>query len=124
MRQRERLRSRAGGRSHLVRSERLAELGADAWAHVEGESATCHLARLRIACSGRSSREEGTFHPHRAGSAVDALVSGLVGSRPPMGVVRYLAPDTDAYVASVQRHAGEFEAESGHRLEARILPSD
>ena len=41
-----------------------------------------------------------------------------------MGVVRYLAPDTDAYVTSVQRHAGEFEVESGHRLEARILPSD
>ena len=41
-----------------------------------------------------------------------------------MGVVRYLAPDTDAYVASVQRHAGEFEAQTGHRLEIRILGSD
>jgi multiple sugar transport system substrate-binding protein len=41
-----------------------------------------------------------------------------------MGVVRFLAPDTDAYVASVQRHAGEFEAETGHRLEIRILTSD
>ena len=30
-----------------------------------------------------------------------------------MGVVRYLAPDTDAYVASVQRHAAEFEAQQG-----------
>jgi multiple sugar transport system substrate-binding protein len=41
-----------------------------------------------------------------------------------MGVVRYLAPDTDAYVASVQRHAPEFEAQTGHRLEIRILASD
>jgi multiple sugar transport system substrate-binding protein len=41
-----------------------------------------------------------------------------------MGVVRYLAPDTDAYVASVQRHAGEFEAHTGHRLDIRILESD
>jgi len=41
-----------------------------------------------------------------------------------MGVVRYLAPDTDAYVASVQRHAHEFEAQSGHRLDVRILGSD
>src|SRR5215216_5012543 len=41
-----------------------------------------------------------------------------------MGVVRYLAPDTDAYVASVQRHAAEFEAGTGHRLEVRVLSSD
>src|SRR3954451_743839 len=41
-----------------------------------------------------------------------------------MGVVRYLAPDTDAYVASVQRHAREFESQSGHRLDIRILGSD
>ena len=41
-----------------------------------------------------------------------------------MGVVRFLAPDTDAYVASVQRHAREFEAQSGHRLDVRILGSD
>jgi multiple sugar transport system substrate-binding protein len=41
-----------------------------------------------------------------------------------VGVVRYLAPDTDAYVASVQRHADEFESRSGHRLDIRILPSD
>jgi hypothetical protein len=34
-----------------------------------------------------------------------------------MGVVRYLAPDTDAFVASVQRHAGEFEAQTGDRLD-------
>ena len=41
-----------------------------------------------------------------------------------MGVVRYLAPDTDAYVASVQRHAREFESQSGHSLDVRILGSD
>src|SRR3954470_11835475 len=41
-----------------------------------------------------------------------------------MGVVRFLAPDTDAYVASVQRHAREFESQSGHRLDIRILGSD
>ena len=41
-----------------------------------------------------------------------------------MGVVRFLAPDTDAYVASVQRHAQEFERSTGHRLEFRILSSD
>jgi multiple sugar transport system substrate-binding protein len=41
-----------------------------------------------------------------------------------VGTVRYLAPDTDAYVASVQRHAPEFEEQTGHRLEIRILGSD
>ena len=41
-----------------------------------------------------------------------------------MGVVRFLAPDTDAFVASVQRHALEFERDTGHRLEFRILSSD
>ena len=41
-----------------------------------------------------------------------------------MGVVRFLAPDTDAFVASVERHAPEFEANTGHRLEPRILDSD
>ena len=41
-----------------------------------------------------------------------------------MGVVRFLAPDTDAFVASVERHAPEFEANTGHRLEPRILGSD
>lgn len=38
--------------------------------------------------------------------------------------VRYLAPDTDAYVASVQRHAPEFEEETGLQLDVRIIPSD
>jgi multiple sugar transport system substrate-binding protein len=47
-----------------------------------------------------------------------------VGSCASMGIVRYLAPDTDAYVASVQRHAPEFEAQTGHRLEVRVLASD
>src|SRR5215212_2293139 len=41
-----------------------------------------------------------------------------------MGTVRYLAPDTDAYVASVKQHAAEFETRTGHRLEIRILDSD
>jgi hypothetical protein len=38
--------------------------------------------------------------------------------------VRFLAPDTDAYVASVQRHASEFEERTGLELDVRILPSD
>ena len=58
-----------------------------------------------------------------AGCASCARVNGPWSDRS-MGVVRYLAPDTDAYVASVQRHAREFEAQSGHRLEIRILGSD
>jgi multiple sugar transport system substrate-binding protein len=38
--------------------------------------------------------------------------------------VRFLGPDTDAYVASVERHASEFEDESGIALEIEIVPSD
>jgi len=38
--------------------------------------------------------------------------------------VRFLGPDTDAYVASVERHAREFEEQSGIELEVRIVPSD
>ena len=38
--------------------------------------------------------------------------------------VRFLGPDTDAYVASVQRHAGEFEETTGIELEIEIVPSD
>lgn len=38
--------------------------------------------------------------------------------------VRFLGPDTDAYVASVQRHASEFEEQSGLSLEIQIVPSD
>jgi multiple sugar transport system substrate-binding protein len=38
--------------------------------------------------------------------------------------VRFLGPDTDAYVASIERHAAEFEEESGISLEVEIVPSD
>ena len=38
--------------------------------------------------------------------------------------VRFLGPDTDAYVASVERHAAEFEEQTGLELEIRIVPSD
>jgi multiple sugar transport system substrate-binding protein len=38
--------------------------------------------------------------------------------------VRFLGPDTDAYVASVQRHSAEFEEQTGIELEVRIVPSD
>jgi multiple sugar transport system substrate-binding protein len=41
-----------------------------------------------------------------------------------MTAVRFLGPDTDAYVASVQRHAPEFEEQTGIELEVRIVPSD
>lgn len=41
-----------------------------------------------------------------------------------MRSVRFLGPDTDAYVASVQRHAGEFEERTGLALDIRIVPSD
>jgi multiple sugar transport system substrate-binding protein len=39
-------------------------------------------------------------------------------------MVRFLGPDTDAYVASVQRHAGEFEEQTGIALEVEIVASD
>src|SRR3954453_1847103 len=38
--------------------------------------------------------------------------------------MRFLGPDTDAYVASVERHAAEFEGQSGLTLDLRIVPSD
>ena len=41
-----------------------------------------------------------------------------------MRVVRFLGPDTDAYVASVQRHSAEFEEQTGIALDVRIVPSD
>ena len=41
-----------------------------------------------------------------------------------MRSVRFLGPDTDAYVASVQRHASEFEEQTGLELDIRIVPSD
>jgi multiple sugar transport system substrate-binding protein len=41
-----------------------------------------------------------------------------------MATVRFFAPDTDAYVASVQRHIGEFEALTGHSAHLQIIGSD
>ncbi len=41
-----------------------------------------------------------------------------------MTAVRFLGPDTDAYVASVERHAAEFEEQTGLELDVRIVPSD
>ena len=41
-----------------------------------------------------------------------------------MSTVRFLGPDTDAYVASVQRHAAEFEEQTGIVLDIGIVPSD
>jgi multiple sugar transport system substrate-binding protein len=38
--------------------------------------------------------------------------------------VRFLGPDTDAYVASVERHSAEFEEQTGIALDVRIVPSD
>jgi multiple sugar transport system substrate-binding protein len=38
--------------------------------------------------------------------------------------VRFLGPDTDAYVASVERHAPEFTERTGIELDVRIAPSD
>ena len=38
--------------------------------------------------------------------------------------VRFLGPDTDAYVASVERHADEFEQQTGLDLDVQIVPSD
>ena len=41
-----------------------------------------------------------------------------------MPPVRFFAPDTDAYVDSVQRHAAEFTEKTGLDVEFRIIPSD
>ena len=41
-----------------------------------------------------------------------------------MSAVRFLGPDTDAYVASVERHASEFEERTGVELDVRIVTSD
>jgi multiple sugar transport system substrate-binding protein len=38
--------------------------------------------------------------------------------------IAFLAPDTDAYVASVQRHASEFTERTGIELDIEILDSD
>ena len=41
-----------------------------------------------------------------------------------MAAVRFLGPDTDAYVASVDRHRDEFVEQTGIELDVRIVPSD
>ena len=41
-----------------------------------------------------------------------------------MASVTFLAPDTDAFVASVARHLPEFERRSGHTASLRIIGSD
>jgi multiple sugar transport system substrate-binding protein len=41
-----------------------------------------------------------------------------------MASVRFFAPDTDAYVASVERHIGEFEERTGHTAHLNIIDSD
>jgi multiple sugar transport system substrate-binding protein len=41
-----------------------------------------------------------------------------------MTSVRFLGPDTDAYVASVERHRSEFVERTGIDLDVRIVPSD
>lgn len=41
-----------------------------------------------------------------------------------MATVRFLAPDTDAFVDSVLRHRDEFTEQTGLDLECRIIPSD
>lgn len=41
-----------------------------------------------------------------------------------MAVVKFFAPDTDAYVDSVKRHIGEFEERTGHTAHLNIIGSD
>src|SRR6266508_3217383 len=41
-----------------------------------------------------------------------------------MASVRFFAPDTDAYVASVERHIREFEELTGHTAHLNIIGSD
>jgi multiple sugar transport system substrate-binding protein len=41
-----------------------------------------------------------------------------------VSAVRFVGPDKDAYVASVERNAAEFVEHSGIELEVRIVPSD
>ena len=38
--------------------------------------------------------------------------------------VRFLGPDTDAYVASVERHRDEFQSRTGIDLDIALVPSD
>jgi multiple sugar transport system substrate-binding protein len=41
-----------------------------------------------------------------------------------MEIIRYLAPDTDAFVASVQKHRKEFEDRNNIQIEIEIVESD
>ena len=41
-----------------------------------------------------------------------------------VATVKFFAPDTDAFVASVERHIGEFEAQTGHKANLQIIGSD
>jgi multiple sugar transport system substrate-binding protein len=41
-----------------------------------------------------------------------------------VGTIRFFAPDTDAFVASVQRHIDEFTRSTGHRVDIKIIGSD
>lgn len=41
-----------------------------------------------------------------------------------MAAVRFFGPDTDAYVASIERHIHEFEALTGHTAQLIIIESD
>ena len=41
-----------------------------------------------------------------------------------MRQVRFLGPDTDAFVSSVERHQDEFETSTGLSLDVQIIPSD
>jgi multiple sugar transport system substrate-binding protein len=41
-----------------------------------------------------------------------------------MALVRFFAPDTDAYVASVERHIHEFEERTGHTAHLNIIGND
>jgi len=41
-----------------------------------------------------------------------------------MATVHFFAPDTDAYVASVERHIDEFEHRTGHKAYLNIIGSD
>ncbi len=73
---------------------------------------------------------EGPTH-HVALGVGHQLVADAQGRRPARPrarggrvSVRFLGPDTDAYVASVERHAAEFEEQTGLELEIEIVPSD
>ena len=41
-----------------------------------------------------------------------------------MAIIRFFAPDTDAYVESVERHIDEFEELTGHTAHLNIIPND